>query len=120
MFQYTRRIFNDLKGKRTYLSRENIPTISLIIGSCALFFQTMILFPWHQVLSKQFDSMERNVKKMEDLTVKLNQQMNELLQLEEQIKRKNNIVLESSQRILSELEETEEEIHTIKKEYIEE
>jgi hypothetical protein len=128
MFKYTsRQLINRIRhnggrgnggSKRTYFSRENIPTISLVIGSCALLFQTMVLFPWHQVLSEQFNTMERNMTKMEDISKQLNQQMDELITLEMQIKKKNEIVLNASQKILSELHETEEHIHSIKKEYI--
>jgi septal ring factor EnvC (AmiA/AmiB activator) len=126
MFQFSRkaaaegtsRVFRN--GKRFYFSRENIPTISLVIGTCALCFQTMILFPWHQVLSTHFDSMERNVKKMEAISNQLNEQLDELLKLENEIKAKNKIVSNSAQKILIELEDTDEKIQIIKKEFIEE
>jgi neutral trehalase len=125
MFKYTgRQIINRIGHKgnggsqRTYFSRENIPTISLVIGSCALCFQTMVLFPWHQTLSDQFETMERNMKKMEDISKQLNEQMDEIITLETAIQRKNAVVLNSSLKILSELQETEEHIQSIKKEYL--
>jgi septal ring factor EnvC (AmiA/AmiB activator) len=125
MFQFSRKagagasgVFRN--GMRFYFSRENIPTLSLVIGTCALCFQTMILFPWHQTLSTQFDSMERNIEKMEAISNQLNKQLDELLQLENEIKTKNKIVSNSAQKILTELEEAEEQIQIIKKEFIEE
>lgn len=89
-----------------------------MIGSGALFFQTMILFPWHLILSEQLNTMNRNMIKMKVISKQLNQQMDEFIQLEKEIQKKNQIIVNSSEQILFELQETEEHIQTIQKEYI--
>jgi hypothetical protein len=45
-------------GSSTSTLRQNVPTIGLVVGCCALTFQVFILYPWHHELSEQFDKLQ--------------------------------------------------------------
>lgn len=40
------------------LRRENIPTFALIVGLSALSFQIGVLYPWHEILSEDFQKLQ--------------------------------------------------------------
>ena len=39
-----------------------LPIINLTIGSIALYFQTTVLYPWHNELEKKFDKLDKRIK----------------------------------------------------------
>lgn len=120
MFQFTRNFFryNNKQFKRTitnekFFTKENIPTIGLLVGVSALCFQTMILFPWHQVLSDQFNDLELNITKMEKVATDLNTKMDEVIKLEKEVKAKERLVLDSSEKILNKIEQTNARVDSL-------
>jgi hypothetical protein len=46
-----------IKEKIPIFSRQNLPVFGLFIGLCALSFQTLVLYPWHEKLHDDFDSL---------------------------------------------------------------
>jgi hypothetical protein len=41
---------------------KKLPLIDCAITSCAFFFQINVLKPWHHVISKQVDELEKEIK----------------------------------------------------------
>jgi hypothetical protein len=41
---------------------KKLPVINCAITSCALMFQINVLKPWHDVISKQVDELEKEIK----------------------------------------------------------
>ena len=106
-----------LKRKITsgeFFTKENIPTIGLLIGVSALCFQTMILFPWHRVLADQFEDLEKSITKMEKVAIDLNSKMDEVIALEKDVKAKERLVLDSSEKILSKIEQTNARVDSLR------
>ena len=61
---FTGRVHHDhayVKYTKEFFTRENIPPIALIIGSVALCFQVGVLYPWHDVISKEFIELQVEV-----------------------------------------------------------
>ena len=57
----SRRLFSTTEVPKiipTIFKRENVPPAALIVGLCALSFQIGVLYPWHEVLSVQFNELE--------------------------------------------------------------
>jgi hypothetical protein len=40
---------------------RKLPYINLSISACALSFQTMVLYPWHNDLDKKMNTMIKNI-----------------------------------------------------------
>ena len=55
---------------------------------------------------------------MKEISKQFDQQMDELIQLEKEIQNKNQIIFNSSEQILFELQETEKHIQSLQKESI--
>ncbi len=49
---------------------NSIPKINLFIGSVALFFQTSVLFPWHNDISKQINKLESEILSLKNIIIK--------------------------------------------------
>jgi hypothetical protein len=53
-----RRASNEAGSSQPSVLRQNIPTVGLVVGCCALTFQICVLYPWHHELSEQFDKLQ--------------------------------------------------------------
>jgi hypothetical protein len=40
---------------------RKLPYVNMFISTCALSFQTMVLYPWHNDLDKKMDIMIKNI-----------------------------------------------------------
>jgi hypothetical protein len=40
---------------------RKLPYVNMFISTCALSFQTMVLYPWHNNLDKKMDIMIENI-----------------------------------------------------------
>lgn len=49
---------NSSFASSSILSRTNAPMFALTIGTVALCFQVMVLYPWHHELSRQIDALQ--------------------------------------------------------------
>lgn len=77
-----------------------LPIITFVVGTSALVFQTMVLYPWHNELDAEFKRLkalketqdvkleEYNSKKMDKIH-ELETRLNHLIDVEEQKLRKN-------------------------------
>mmetsp|Transcript_23480 Transcript_23480/g.24114 ORF Transcript_23480/g.24114 Transcript_23480/m.24114 type:complete len:130 (-) Transcript_23480:466-855(-) len=101
---------NVITTTKKIFARENIPYFGLFVGACALGFQTLVLHPWHDHLSEQFDQLEERIHKLDAFAQTLVIKMDEVVKLEEEVKIKELRVLDSSQEILSKIEQTEKKI----------
>lgn len=61
------------------LNRENLPVFGLTVGMAAFAFQTLVLFPWHEILGNKIDQLEVVTRRMEVLEMKLDEKMDLLL-----------------------------------------
>jgi len=41
---------------------SKVPIIGAVIGACALTFQVTVLYPWHEELSEQFETLQSKIK----------------------------------------------------------
>ncbi len=46
---------------RFLLHPRNVPKINLIFASSALFFQTTVLYPWHNKLSSELQDINKKI-----------------------------------------------------------
>ncbi len=96
-----------------FFTKENIPYIGLFVGCCALAFQTMVLYPWHDKLSEEFDQLEHDIRRVEKISAQLKHKMDEVIRLEQEVKAKERLVLDSSKEILSKIEQTKEKVEIL-------
>ena len=44
-----------------------VPSIGLAVGVTSLMFQTKVLYPWHEDISKQLDEMNKKIESVEKI-----------------------------------------------------
>lgn len=70
------------------------------MGVTALFFQVLVLYPWHEELSDQFSAIQNEIHHMENLSKSLGEKMDQVMALEEQVKVKERAILQREEEIL--------------------
>lgn len=55
---------------------DKIPIINLFITSSALFFQTTVLLPWHNHISKQINKLESEITSLKTIITNLTNNRN--------------------------------------------
>lgn len=99
--------FNQVKS----VISHNIPYISLAIGAFALGFQTMVLHPWHEHLSEQFEQLQKEIDRLDQVSSELTTKMEQIVEIGREVKAKERQNMHTSQEILKKLEETKGKMH---------
>jgi hypothetical protein len=48
---------------------KKVPIINCVITTCAFMFQINVLKPWHDVISKQLDELEKEIKLLKPFNI---------------------------------------------------
>lgn len=51
-------------NSKNIFRKENIPTFGFVIGVVALGVQIFLLYPWHHILSDQFDELQVGILRL--------------------------------------------------------
>jgi hypothetical protein len=90
--------------------KESIPYISLGIGAFALAFQMLVLHPWHDRLSEQFDHLEKEIDELDKVASQLTTKMERVVEIGKEVKEKERQNMTTSLEILTKIEHTKEKM----------
>lgn len=93
--------------------RENIPYIGLAVGAFALGFQTLVLHPWHDHLSEQFEQLEKEIDRLDKVSSELKTKMEHIVEIGREVKAKERQNMQTSQEILKKIGETKGKMQTL-------
>jgi hypothetical protein len=89
--------------------KESIPYISLGVGAFALGFQMLVLHPWHDHLSEQFDQLEKEIDELDKVSAELTTKMVRVVEIGKELKAKERQNMVTAQEILAKIAHTKEE-----------
>jgi len=99
-----KRGFHTLFNREKFWAKENVPVYGMFIGAGAISFQIGVLFPWHEVISKQIDEIEESIAKLHGINEQIQTKLDKLIIIQTQLQ-ECELELSKKETLLSRIEQ---------------